>query len=142
MTAKEWLLRARKLEERLAALRESRQRAYDRAVSATAQPRDGCVTGGGAAAPDDKAAGYAIVGEEVEAQLAELNRIRAEILRMCRRVEDNMLAALLIEYYVNGKTWEQVAVGLGCSWRHVHRLHARALKKLEDVIECHISPVL
>lgn len=142
MTAKEWLLRARKLEERIVALQESRRRAYDRAVSATVRPRDVCVTGGKTAAPDDKTAGYASVGEEIDAQLAELNRIRAEILRMCRRVEDNTLAALLIEYYVNGKTWEQVAVGLGCSWRHVHRLHARALKKLEEVIECHIPPAV
>lgn len=33
-------------------------------------------------------------------------------------------------YYIKGLTWEEVAVEMTYSWRQVHRIHARALKKL------------
>ena len=36
-------------------------------------------------------------------------------------------------HYIDGKTWEQVAVEMGYSWRQVHRIHGEALEKLKDV---------
>lgn len=34
-------------------------------------------------------------------------------------------------YYVEGLKWEEVAVELCYSWRHVHRIHGVALEKLK-----------
>ena len=34
-------------------------------------------------------------------------------------------------YYIKGLTWEEVAVEMSYSWRHVHRLHSAALEKLK-----------
>jgi len=39
-------------------------------------------------------------------------------------------ARLMRAYYVEGKTWEAIAVDFSYTWRHVHRLHADALKKM------------
>lgn len=32
--------------------------------------------------------------------------------------------------YVEQKTWEQICVDMNYSWKHTHRIHARALKML------------
>ncbi|WP_462385246.1 DUF1492 domain-containing protein [Intestinibacillus massiliensis] len=139
MTAKEWLMRARKQEERIIALQGSKQRAYDRAVSTTARPREVCVISGGKTAPDEKNTAYIELCEEIDRQIDELNRIRTEILHVIRGVQDSTLATLLIEYYINSKTWEQVAVVLNYSYSQVVKyLHPTALREIQHAIECHI----
>ncbi|WP_087064159.1 hypothetical protein [Intestinibacillus massiliensis] len=136
MTAKEWLMRARKQEERIIALQGSKQRAYDRAVSTTARPREVCVISGGKAAPDEKNAAYIELCEEIDRQIDELNRIRAEILHVIRGVQDSTLATLLIEYYINSKTWEQVAVAIHYSYSDtVQKKHPKALRTIEQIVK-------
>lgn len=138
MTVKQWLMRARNIESRIASLVMARQRAYDRAVSIVARPREVCVIGGGVSSPDDKNASYVIVGEAIKEQEDKLNAIRAEIIEAIGVVEDNTLAALLTEYYVNGRTWEDVAFALDYSYSQVVKyLHPKALKAINDAIECH-----
>lgn len=34
--------------------------------------------------------------------------------------------------YIEGKTWEEVCVAVGYSWRQTHNIHARALDKLAE----------
>lgn len=129
MTAKEWLGRARKLRLRLSALEDSKQRAYARAVSSTAGLGER-VSGG---EPGDKLAAYAEVSLEADQQIEKLEQTRAEILQVIGQVEDNTLATLLTEYYVNDKTWEEVAVQMQYSWRQVMRLHGQALCEIRAI---------
>lgn len=35
-------------------------------------------------------------------------------------------------HYFDGRTWEQVCVDMTYSWSQVHRIHAKALKKLKE----------
>lgn len=35
-------------------------------------------------------------------------------------------------HYIDGLTWEQVAVAMDYSWRQVHRIHSTALEKLKE----------
>lgn len=131
MTAKEWLGRARKLRLRLRALEDSKQRAYARAVSSTADLGER-VSGG---EPVDKLAAYAEVSLAADRQIEKLEQVRAEILQVIGQVEDNTLATLLTEYYVNDKTWEEVAVQMQYSWRWVRRLHVRALEQVQEILD-------
>lgn len=131
MTAKEWLGRARKLRLRLSALEDSKQRAYARAVSSTAGQGEH-VSGG---EPGDKLAAYAEVSLAADRQIEKLEQVRAEILQVIGQVEDNTLATLLTEYYVNDKTWEEVAVQMQYSWRWVRRLHVRALEQVQEILD-------
>lgn len=39
--------------------------------------------------------------------------------------------ALMRLYYIEGLTWEQVAVEMNYSWRQVHRIHGEALEKIK-----------
>ena len=130
MTAKEWLGRARKLRLRLSALEDSKQRAYARAVSSTAGMGER-VSGG---EPGDKLAAYAEVSLAADRQIEKLEQTRAEILQVIGQVEDNTLATLLTEYYVNDKTWEEVAVQVGKSWRWTMNLHGKTLKAVEKIL--------
>lgn len=129
MTAKEWLGRARKLRLRLSALEDSKQRAYARAVSSTAGLGER-VSGG---EPGDKLAAYAEVSLAADQQIEKLEQVRVEILHVIGQVEDNTLATLLTEYYVNDKTWEEVAVQMQYSWRQVMRLHGQALCEIRAI---------
>ena len=129
MTAKEWLGRARKLRLRLSALEDSKQRAYARAVSSTAGLGER-VSGG---EPGDKLAAYAEVSLAADRQIEKLEQVRVEILHVIGQVEDNTLATLLTEYYVNDKTWEEVAVQMQYSWRQVMRLHGQALCEIRAI---------
>ena len=127
--AKEWLGRARKLRLRLSALEDSKQRAYARAVSNTAGMGER-VSGGELG---DKLAAYAEVSLAADRQIEKLEQTRAEILQVIGQVEDNTLATLLTEYYVNDKTWEEVAVQMRYSWRQIMRLHGQALSEIRAI---------
>lgn len=126
-------MRARNLENQIIALNTSRQRAYDRAVSTTARPREVCIISG--SEPGNKATRYVELCEEIEAQIGELNRIRTEILHAIRGVQDSTLSTLLIEYYINGKTWDQVAQCIHYSYIDtVKRKQFAAIQAIEQMI--------
>lgn len=61
-----------------------------------------------------------------------------------RRVEDDNQRALLVCRYIKGMSWEDIAVELSYTWRHVHRIHSQALDSidLKDVIECHSKSMI
>lgn len=42
---------------------------------------------------------------------------------------------VLRAYYIRGLTWEEVAVDVGYTWRHVHRVHSSALQLLAAMEE-------
>ena len=129
MTAKEWLIRARKMSGRLRALQESKAQAFVRATNAVIGGSER-VSGG---EPGDKLAAYAAVSLAVDRQIEKLEQVRAEILQVIGQIEDNTLATLLTEYYVNDKTWEEVAVQMQYSWRQVMRLHGQALCEIRTI---------
>lgn len=130
MSAKEWLIRARKMRSRLRALQNSKERAFSKATSITVSGGER-VSGG---APADTHAAFAEVSLAVDRQIEELEQTRAEILQVIGQVEDNTLATLLTEYYINDKTWEEVAVQIKYSWRWTMKLHGKALRVVEAIL--------
>lgn len=90
-------------------------------------PRSGSGTGGS-------------VVENIAIKHAELletyQQKEAELLAAMQRIEDAIDALEPTErtvirlYYVEGLTWEEVAVAMSYCWRHVHRIHGYALEKL------------
>ena len=61
---------------------------------------------------------------------------RLELLEEQVRIEQTIETLepderMLMRYhYIEGLTWEEVAVAISYSWRHTHRLHAKVLAKL------------
>lgn len=69
-------------------------------------------------------------------QQVEAVRIRIQIGNAIASVSDERLRELLRLRYIEGSSFEQIAVTMNYSWRQVLRLHGTALN--EVVIECHI----
>ena len=68
-------------------------------------------------------------------EIDRLTALENEIIGAISRVKEPY-STLLYERYVNGKTWEQVAVDMHYSYRHTTKLHGAALIALKDVLEC------
>ncbi|NCD04457.1 MAG: hypothetical protein EOM00_16045 [Clostridia bacterium] len=63
------------------------------------------------------------INEQLARMYALQKSIREKIANMPEREK-----RLLTLKYIEGMTWEEVAVGMDYSWQHIHRLHSRALR--------------
>ena len=75
----------------------------------------------------------------VSDELETLEATDREIIGTIDKITDGTLHTLLYERYINGKTWEQIAVNLGYCWRQTIRLHGRALQEVKEILDkrCH-----
>jgi DNA-directed RNA polymerase specialized sigma subunit len=69
--------------------------------------------------------------KEIDADVDRLISIRDNIKAIIEAVEDDRERLLLQYRYLDGKTFEKIAVEMNYSWRHIHRLHSRALSNVE-----------
>lgn len=67
---------------------------------------------------------YQDIVEELTARMAEIEKAIEPL--------DPRERTLIRLHYFQGLTWEEVAVEMGYTWRHVHRLHGKALAKLQE----------
>lgn len=70
---------------------------------------------------------------------ADLWKAKMDILDTISKVRDANLSRLLYLFYIDGKTWEEVAVELHYSWRHTLRRHGQALQEVERIINQKMS---
>ena len=124
--------RVRKLQERIYQLEEALRQAWDIETSITASPSTERVQNSSERRPGES---YAALSDEVERQKQELNDQKVEVLQLIHSVPDNRMATVLIAYYINGKTWEQIAVDTHYSFRHVTRLCRQGLDAVQRIIE-------
>ena len=71
---------------------------------------------------------------KVQGEVTQLCRLESEIDSTVRRMPEPY-RTLLYERYINGKTWEQIAVGMNYSYRGVTKMHGRALQAVKECIE-------
>lgn len=78
---------------------------------------------------------YAAQVDELERKLLKK---RYKCLQSFRKVqnaietmEDEAEKGLLTYRYLRGMKWEEIAVKMGYSWQHVHKIHSMALKNLK-----------
>ena len=95
------------------------------------------VSGGGCETPALERAALNIV--QLEADLAEDIERWTAAVRAVRdvisAVGDACLRAVLEHRYLRMQSWEQIAVDMGYSWRHLHRLHGMALAEIRTVLQ-------
>lgn len=74
---------------------------------------------------------YASRLDEIEQEivLSRYERIRAfqKVQRAIEEMEDEQEKDLLTYRYLRGMKWEEVAVKMGYSWQHIHKIHSQAL---------------
>ena len=131
MTAKQWLNRARRLDEEIAKLEDTRRRTRERVTSIT-QSYDS--DGAQSTKDPHKFDRLAELNSLISVRTDELVHIKAEILETINRLPDRRQRLVLISYYVDGKTWEQTAVDMNYSYMHVTRIHGYALQEIEKML--------
>lgn len=132
MTAKEWLSRARTIDGELEALKEAHEIMVEQLTKAT-QP----LTGDTVQSTKDPHA-FDKLGElavEIEKATKADHKIKAEVLAAIMKLNNPAHRRLLILRYINGHTFEQIAVKMNYSWRQTCRIHGRALVEMTEVLK-------
>ncbi len=126
-----WLQRGRGLNREISALRSALAEARDRAQSTTVNYEGVVVSGSASPHRFDR---LAELEDCIRERIDELTAIQREIVRATGRVRDSNRRTLLVLRYVRFKTWEQIAVEMQYSWSQVHRIHADALRDVEEAL--------
>lgn len=136
MTAKEWLGRIRFTEERIKALDAERQRIFEMLTNATGAAAENKVQKTSGNTVNELMTLYAEYSGQIDAQIAGLLADEKEIREAISMVENTTLQTLLIQRYLELKTWERIAEDLELSDYWVRtRLHSRALYEIEKIRE-------
>lgn len=131
MNARTWLLRARRLDEEIAGLLETRDAEFTRVTSIT-QKLSGSVVQ--TSKDPHKYDRLVELEMEIDNAVDELIRVKGEVLSGIMRLEDGRHRKILRLRYVDGKTFEEIAVMIKYSYKQTRRLHAAALGKMEEVL--------
>lgn len=67
---------------------------------------------------------------DLEKEALEMRRLMQEVKAAINTIPDETLKQLLELRYINGYTWEQIAVKMYYSYVHICRLHGLALEKI------------
>lgn len=139
MTAKEYLSQIRTLETRIKSIDGEIEALRDEVGSLRSPWPDGQPHGSGVTNPvEAEAVKLADKLQQLETeQIKTRGRLwvqRMRIIDDIGRIQDNTAVALLTAKYVNGDTFEQIAVDIGYSYRQVLRKHGEALEKFRAVM--------
>ena len=75
---------------------------------------------------------------KIDIRIDDWCEAKLDIEKAIHTVESDTLRLLLRYRYINGWTFEQIAVQMHYTWRQINRLHKKAI----NVIECHIDSVV
>lgn len=135
MTAKEYLNQVRNLESKMKMLKEEIDTLREMVVSTGAVQQQERVMSSGA---QDKMAETICKINEKEDDWNNLMRefalARAEVIISIQKLNNTDYEQILYKRYCQSKKWEEIAIEMHMSYRHVLRLHGYALKDIETVI--------
>ena len=144
MTAKEYLRRVRDAESDLRSAEMDYQRARDDVMNLKAIEYDkDKVNNSHIGDLSDVIAALEKYAARVSEQWDRLIAMREEAKERIGEIADGRYREVLHRRYLQGESWEYIAVGMGYSFRQVLRIHGEALAAFsKDVIECHMRPVI
>ena len=139
-----YLSRYRRLNERIDRLLEEQSRWREMALKITptlSQTPGGGESGSPIERPMDK---VLEIEEEINKEIDELQEVCRGIKTVLGQLEDENLKLLMEYRYIDGLTWEQIAVKMHYGFQWVCKLHGRALASiiLKEAIESDTHPVL
>lgn len=124
------LKKYRSLDQHINSLLVERRMWFDRATKITPN-MDGMPQGSG---QGDKISSAVIkiveLDQKINDEIDRLIETREKIMGAIKNVDDERFRALLIYRYIDGMTWEQIALETHYSYMQVCRLHGLALEKI------------
>ncbi len=125
-----YLSRYRRLNQRIDRLLEEQGRWREKAMRITPvlSPVPG---GGGSGSPIERPMDKVLeIDVEINREIDELQIVRQEIRDTLNQLEDENLKLLMEYRYIDGLTWERIAVKMDYCWRQVCRKHGQALTQI------------
>ena len=133
MTAKEYLRRIRDAESDLRSAEMDYQRARDDLMNLKAIEYDkDKVSNSHIGDLSDAIAALEKYAERVNVKWDELIAMREEAKERIGEIADGRYREVLHRRYLQGESWEYIAVGMGYSFRQVTRLHGGALRAIAE----------
>lgn len=131
MTAKQYMNRVRRVDKEITALENLLQKTRDTLENTTQKyDSDGSQSTKDPHKFDRLMELESLIDQKISEQLV----LKAETLETIGKVRDRTQRIVLTEYYLNMKTWEQVAVNINYSYQHTHRIHGHALQEVNRII--------
>lgn len=131
MTAKQWLARGRWIEREITSLMKTRDETRDRLLHITqSYDSDGAQT----SKDPHKFDALLELEDKLDDMIDKLYQTKNEILAVIDRLEDSRERIALKTYYIDMKTWEEVAVELKYSWKQTMRIRKMAISHVEAVL--------
>ena len=125
-----YLSRYRRLNQRIDRLLEEQSRWRERALKITPTLSQ-APGGGGSGSPIERPMDKVLeIDVEINREIDEMQIARKEIRETLNQLEDESLKLLMEYRYIDGMTWEQIAVKMHYSYMQICRLHGRALKTI------------
>ena len=131
MTARQYLSRGRWIEREITALMQTRDDTRDRLTHITQNyESDGAQT----TKDPHKFDALLELESRIDERIDALYAVKAEILETISKLEDSRERLALQLYYIDMKSWEQVAVDMNYSWRQTMNIRKRAIRNVEVII--------
>ena len=125
-----YLSRYRRLNQRIDRLLEEQTRWRERALKITPTLSQ-APGGGGSGSPIERPMDKVLeIDVEINREIDEMQIARKEIRDTLNQLEDENLKLLMEYRYIDGMTWEQIAVKMNYCWRQVCRKHGQALTQI------------
>ena len=136
MKAKEYLLQARYLEQRIGAKMQDIRRMNDLATNMTAMISDMPKAAGGSTSRMEEAVVKIVDYEnEVQEDINRLVLLKKEIEDTIARIPEADYQLILHKRYMEMSPWEDIAQDVSKSVRWVQVIHGRALERLQEILE-------
>ena len=135
MSAKEYLRQLRRLDVEIEAKLREYERIRSIATWTGANLTHERVSGGKRriSKVEDCAIKLVTLEDELRRDIARLTAQKTETLLRINELTMPDHRTLLLLYYVNGMTWEEIAVHMSFSYRHTLRLHGYALTEFDKL---------
>lgn len=135
MTAKEWLARGCGITAEIELLRTERDKLYTALTNVTPRLRTDKVQTSRRDTTTEMMAKYADYGRLLDERMTELVRVKTEITEVIYRLSDSAERRILFLRYVQDRSWGEIAAAVGYERRYTFRLYAKALKKIDEILE-------
>ena len=136
MTAKEYLRRIRDAESDLRSAEMDYQHARDDVMNLKAIEYDkDKISNSHIGDLSDAIAALEKYAARVSEQWGRLIVMREEAKAQIEQIADGRYREVLHRRYLQGESWEYIAVGMGYAYHHIHKLHGQALNEFEAVFE-------
>lgn len=138
MTAKEYLQQVKKLDSQIKNKKLEKEAIWNSMKGCSAisyEPKIGTSGTINNKSPQEKY--YPLLEryeKEIEVDIERLVKLKKEIIDVIDQLENGDEVNLLYMRYIQFLKWDDIAKKMNLSYQHVHRIHARALENVDNII--------